>query len=79
VLHLANCVYSNGTIEFWKIGTETRVINLSFYAAAALRIVVSAFRNASKITAVDQPNNNTPFIAVIGPSRCQRSTGVTSP
>jgi hypothetical protein len=39
----------------------------------------SVIRNTSKITAVDQPNNSTPFIAVIGPSKCQRSTGVMSP
>jgi hypothetical protein len=32
-----------------------------------------------EITAVDQPNNRMPFIAVIGPSRFQRLTGVTSP
>src|SRR5204863_9907362 len=40
---------------------------------------VSVIRNTSKITAVDQPNSSTPFIAVIGPSKCQRTTGVTSP
>jgi hypothetical protein len=29
--------------------------------------------------AQDQPNSNTPFIAVIGPSRRQRAIGITSP
>ena len=42
-------------------------------------VAISVIRKTSKITAVDQPNNSTPFIAVIGPSKCQRSTGVTSP
>jgi hypothetical protein len=41
--------------------------------------VVIVFRRTSKMTAVDQPNSSTPFIAVIGPSKCQRCTGVTSP
>src|SRR5262249_40773195 len=40
---------------------------------------LQCFRNISKITAVDHPNSNTPFIAIIGPSRRQRSTGTTSP
>jgi hypothetical protein len=41
--------------------------------------VVSVFCNTAKMTAVDQPNSNTPFIAVIGPIKCQRCNGVTSP
>ena len=36
-------------------------------------------RRTAKITAVDRPNNNTPFIAVISPSNCQRRNGVTLP
>ena len=36
-------------------------------------------RSTSRMTAVDQPNSSTPFIAVIGPSSCQRTTGITSP
>jgi hypothetical protein len=48
-------------------------------ASASLPPAINVIRNTSKITAVDQPNSSTPFIAVIGPSRCQRSTGVTSP
>ena len=36
------------------------------------RSTSNVMRNTSKITAVDQPNNRTPFIAVMGPSRCQR-------
>jgi hypothetical protein len=35
--------------------------------------------STSKMTAADQPNSKTPFIAVIGPSRRQRCTGKTSP
>jgi hypothetical protein len=46
---------------------------------SSLKMVISALRSTSKMAAVDQPNNSTPFIAVIGPSKCQRSTGVTSP
>jgi len=42
-------------------------------------ISINTFCSTSKITAVDQPNISTPFIAVIGPSKRQRSTGVTSP
>jgi AcrR family transcriptional regulator len=40
---------------------------------------VNVLRSTSKMTAVDQPNNSTPFIAVIGPSKRQRSNGITSP
>ena len=36
-------------------------------------------RSTSKMTAVDQPNNSTPFIAVIGASNRQCSNGITSP
>src|SRR5262245_9649651 len=39
----------------------------------------NALRSTSKITAVDHPISNTPFNAVIGPSRRQRSTGTMSP
>jgi hypothetical protein len=46
---------------------------------SSLRTVVMTLRRTSKITAVDQPNNRTPFIAVMGPSKFQRSPGVTSP
>jgi dienelactone hydrolase len=45
----------------------------------SLRGAAIVLRRTSKMTAVDQPNNSTPFIAVIGPSKCQRSNGVTSP
>jgi hypothetical protein len=44
---------------------------------AVLRSIVLS--NTSNISAVDQPNIRTPFMAVIGPSKCQRTTGVTSP
>jgi hypothetical protein len=37
---------------------------------------ISALRCISKMTAVDQPNNSTPFIAVIGPSNRHGSVGV---
>jgi hypothetical protein len=40
---------------------------------------INVRRSTSKMTAVDQPNSSTPFIAVIGPRSRQRSTGVTSP
>ena len=40
---------------------------------------IRALRSTSKITAVDQPNSSMPFIAVIGPSSRQGSTGVMSP
>jgi hypothetical protein len=36
-------------------------------------------RSTSNMTAVDHPKSSTPFIAVMGPSSCHRSTGVTSP
>jgi hypothetical protein len=45
----------------------------------SLRGAAIVLRSTSKMTAVDQPNNSTPFIAVIGPSKCQRTNGVTSP
>jgi len=38
-----------------------------------------AFCSTSKMTAVDHPNISAPFIAAMGPSNCQRSTGRTSP
>lgn len=37
------------------------------------------FRSTSKITAVDHPNSSAPFMAVIGPSNRQRSSGTISP
>src|SRR5947207_573055 len=50
-----------------------------FSRARCSPLASKVVRNTSKITAVDQPNIRTPFIAVIGPSRDQRLTGVTSP
>ena len=46
-------------------------------AAASARAM--ALRSTSKMTAVDHPYSNTPFIAAIGPSNRQRSTGTISP
>src|SRR5262249_27888559 len=43
------------------------------------RVRTNVRRRTSKITAVDHPNSNMPFIAVRGPSSRQRSTGSTSP
>jgi hypothetical protein len=40
-----------------------------FVCPSSVRMVVRVLRSTSKITAVDQPNNSTPFIAVIGPSK----------
>jgi hypothetical protein len=39
----------------------------------------NALRSTSKMIAVDHPNSNTPFIAVIGPSKRQSCVGRTSP
>jgi hypothetical protein len=47
--------------------------SLAFAAECIARL------STSKMTAVDQPNISTPFIAVIGPSSRQRSTGITLP
>ena len=38
-----------------------------------------ALISTSKMSAVDQPNIKTPFMAVIGPSRRNFASGVTSP
>jgi len=46
---------------------------------SAVPLVIIVFRRTAKMTAVDQPNISTPFIAVIGPSKFQRCNGVTSP
>ena len=43
-----------------------------------IRVRAMAARRTSNMTAVDQPNRRTPFIAVIGPSNRQGSMGVTS-
>jgi len=51
----------------------------SFVLDVAAAPSLTVLRSTSKMTAVDQPNSSTPFIAVIGPSSRQRSTGVTSP
>ena len=45
-------------------------------AAVAAGPPVIALRSTSKMTAVDQPNSRTPFIAVIGASSRQRATGI---
>jgi hypothetical protein len=58
-----------------KVGGSER--RYSKPAAVAPWIIV--LRNTSKMTAVDQPNSSTPFIAVNGPSSRQRSPGITSP
>ena len=51
----------------------------AYRRSSSLRWIVIALRSTSKMTAVDHPNNSTPFIAVIGPSNCQCSRGSTSP
>src|SRR5215510_1933047 len=45
------------------------------FVGSAMEIV----RSTSKITAADQPNSRTPFIAAIGPSSRQYATGMMSP
>ena len=42
-------------------------------------MIRTVLRSTSKITAVDQPNSSTPFIAVSGPSSRQRVAGTMSP
>ena len=51
----------------------------AFSAAAVGEPLVIVLRSTSKMTAVDQPNRSTPFMAVIGPISRQRSIGTTSP
>jgi hypothetical protein len=50
-----------------------------YSTAAAGDVCLIVLRSTSKMTAVDQPNTSTPFIAVIGPISRHRSTGITSP
>jgi hypothetical protein len=53
-----------------------------YYSAAAKLVsyfLCSVRLMTSKITAVDRPNNSTPFIAVIGPIKRHRGTGRMSP
>ena|SRR5215217_7477564 len=47
--------------------------------ASAIPVFCITLLNTWKITAVDQPNSSTPFIAVIGPRSFQSSVGVMSP
>jgi hypothetical protein len=47
--------------------------------SATSELIFIVFCRTSKMTAVDHPNIRAPFIAVIGPSSFQSSTGVTSP
>ena len=49
------------------------------YSSVEMSRRTSVRRSTSKITAVDHPNSSTPFIAVSGPSSCQRGTGTMSP
>ena len=53
--------------------------NCLSHGCSSVPLVTIVLRRTAKMTAVDQPNNSTPFIAVIGPSKCQRCSGVTSP
>jgi hypothetical protein len=50
-----------------------------YSTAAAGDACLIVLRSTSKMTAVDQANTSTPFIAVIGPISRHRSTGITSP
>jgi len=50
-----------------------------FSTAAVGEPLGIVLRSTSKMTAVDQPNRSTPFMAVIGPISRQRSIGTTSP
>ena len=51
----------------------------AYSVATVWKPIIIAFCSTSKMTAVDHPNNSAPFIAVIGPSSRQPSTGITSP
>src|SRR5438105_1601730 len=59
-----------------KFGRADKSIHCGSSSKSTRRIVL---RSTSKMTAVDQPNSITPFIAVSGPSRRQSCTGVMSP
>jgi hypothetical protein len=79
----ALAVQPPGYSTYWQVKTPRPRRSVTRYFCqpgfSPSPLASSVIRNTSKITAVDQPNNSTPFIAVIGPSRCQRTTGVTSP
>ncbi len=45
----------------------------SLWMSLSLGVVIRVLRSISNMTAVDQPNISMPFIAAIGPSKCQRS------
>jgi hypothetical protein len=47
--------------------------------SAMSELIFIVFCSTSKMTAVDHPNIRAPFIAVMGPSSFQSSTGITSP
>jgi hypothetical protein len=67
---------ARGSLSLWltTLGqSQPRVRRKSF------REVRTVVHNTWKMTAVDQPNSRTPFMAVIGPSKRQCSTGTTSP
>ena len=55
-------------------------VGLGAYSGPSpVETIAIAFCSTSTMTAVDHPNISAPFIAAIGPSNCQRSTGRTSP
>ena len=52
---------------------------MGYRGSAMSELIFIVFCSTSKMTAVDHPNIRAPFIAVMGPSSFQCSTGVTSP
>jgi Ca2+:H+ antiporter len=74
------CFITNSGRSAWFIGA----LLLFIYAIFAMTLYIlppgsQQAASTSHASAVDQPNNSTPFIAVIGPSRRQRGTGRMSP
>ena len=51
----------------------------AYSGPSSVETIAIVFCSTSKMTAVDHPNISAPFIAAMGPSNCQRSTGSTSP
>jgi hypothetical protein len=76
-----------GAPRFSSFSTQSAVnrhrivssLEMRYPAFAMSELIFIVLCSTSKMTAVDHPNIRAPFIAVMGPSSFQSSTGVTSP
>src|ERR1700722_9641651 len=82
-LDIARVVRDKGLVVYASekcLHKQTSDRQFKCYPESAMsELIFIVFCSTSKMTAVDHPNIRAPFIAVMGPSSFQSSTGVTSP